>query len=251
MSTQRVAWLSPDDSPELFPDVESALHEPEGLLAAGGDLGTERLLNAYRRGIFPWYDEGQPILWWAPDPRCILRPCDLRVSKRLARYARRSHLTLRFNTAFGDVIRTCAGARESQLGTWITAEMITAYEQLHANAWAHSVEVWDKEQLVGGLYGLCIGRVFFGESMFSAVDNASKFAMLGLASQMLSHDLELIDCQVVSQHLMTMGATTIPRHEFTALLSALCQPPRPFTDWPDHALSIADSLRVWCSAALQ
>lgn len=251
MSTQRVAWLSPDDSPDLFPDVESALREPDGLLAAGGDLGTERLLNAYRRGIFPWYDEGQPILWWAPDPRCILRPRDLCVSKRLRQYARRSTCTLRFNRAFGDVIRACAGARESQQDTWITAEMITAYERLHTNGWAHSVEVWDHGQLVGGLYGLCIGRMFFGESMFSAVDNASKFAMLGLTSQMLSHNLELIDCQVVSQHLITMGAITIPRRDFTSLLGTLCNPARPFTDWPDAALSIAESLQGWRSAALQ
>lgn len=250
MNSQRIVWLSPDDSPDNFPDVETALREPDGLLAAGGDLSSDRLLAAYRHGVFPWYDAGQPILWWSPDPRCVLRPAELRISRRLEQYARSSTLTLRFNHAFGDVMQACAGERKSQQGTWITAEMISAYERLHANNWAHSVEVWDKDDLVGGLYGLCIGRVFFGESMFSAVDNASKFAMLGLASHMLENGIELLDCQVVSGHLMTMGAKTIPRREFTELLDSLCSPACPLADWPAKSLSIADSLRDWRIAAL-
>ena len=250
MSAIRIAWLSAEDPPGNFPDVETALREPDGLLAAGGDLSMERILAAYRHGIFPWYDEGQPILWWSPDPRCVLRPQELRVSRRLAQYARRSNLTLHFNTAFGDVIRACAGERRSQQGTWITTEMISAYEDLHASGWAHSVEIRDEGQLVGGLYGLCIGRVFFGESMFSSTDNASKFAMLGLAAHMLDRGLELIDCQVVSQHLLSIGAMTIPRREFSAALRTLCEPATPVADWPAEPIAIPDALHNWCTAAL-
>ena len=250
MNAIRIAWLSAADDPDSFPDVETALREPDGLLAAGGDLCQERILAAYRNGIFPWYDEGQPILWWSPDPRCILRPRSLRVSRRLAQYARRSDLTVHFNTAFGDVIRACAGERRSQQGTWITREMLTAYEELHLSGWAHSVEVRDGSRLVGGLYGLCIGRVFFGESMFSDADNASKFAMLGLAAQMLEQGLELIDCQVVSPHLVSLGAETIPRREFSAALSKLCEPAERASNWPAAAIPVADGLRNWRTAAL-
>ena len=250
MNAMRIAWLSPDDPAGRFPNVESALREPDGLLAAGGDLAQERILAAYRRGIFPWYDDGQPILWWSPDPRCVLRPERLQISRRLAQYARASTLVLHFNSAFAAVIRACAGERRSQQGTWITAEMITAFNNLHRTGWAHSIEVFDGDDLVGGLYGLCIGRVFFGESMFSSADNASKFAMLGLAATMLAHDLELIDCQVVSPHLMTVGAETLPRREFSALLDRLCNPATRFTDWPTAPLPVADALRDWRAAAL-
>ncbi|MDH3532958.1 MAG: leucyl/phenylalanyl-tRNA--protein transferase [Gammaproteobacteria bacterium] len=250
MSERRIAWLSPDDFPDAFPDVETALREPNGLLAAGGDLSANRLLTAYRRGIFPWYDAGQPILWWAPDPRCVLRPQDLRISRRLAQYARQSTLSLEFNSAFGDVMRACAGKRRSQQGTWITAEMLNAYEQLHASGWAHSVEVWDGRQLVGGVYGVCIGRVFFGESMFSAIDNASKFALLGLCSHMLANGLKLLDCQVASRHLLTLGATMLPRQEFTALLADLCSPAASCANWPGDSLPVAESLHIWRSVAL-
>jgi len=246
----RIAWLDPDDDPESFPDVENALREPDGLLAAGGDLHKDRLLAAYRKGIFPWYDDGQPILWWSPDPRCILCPERLQISRRLAQYARTSSLTLHFNTAFDEVIRACAGARRSQQGTWITGEMIAAYELLHATGWAHSIEVRDDNRLVGGLYGLCIGQVFFGESMFSTADNASKFAMVGLAAQMLEHGLELIDCQVVSQHLLTIGAETMSRRDFTTTLGRLCAAAIPFNAWPDAPVSIAHALRDWRAAAL-
>ena len=251
MSNSRIVWLGADDPPDAFPSTDQALTEPDGLLAAGGDLSTDRLLAAYGRGIFPWYDEGQPILWWSPDPRCVLRPADLHISKRLAQYARRSTLTLRFNHAFSDVIRACAGERRSEQGTWITADMIAAYARLHAAGWAHSIEVWDQERLVGGLYGLCIGRVFFGESMFSRVDNASKFAMFGLTQHMLASGLELVDCQVVSRHLMTLGATTIPRSEFKQMLRTLCQPATSFTDWPTESLAVAESLQELGAAALQ
>ena len=250
MNALRIAWLSPDDPADSFPNVETALREPDGLLAAGGDLQQERILAAYRQGIFPWYDDGQPILWWSPDPRCVMRPHRLRISRRLAQYARSSDLMLHFNTAFQEVVRACAGKRQSQQGTWITDQMAVAYENLHETGWAHSIEVRDGDELVGGLYGLCIGRVFFGESMFSGVDNASKFAILGLTAHMLAHDLELIDCQVVSQHLLTIGAETIPRRKFSSLLGDLCDPANRFTDWPAGPVAIADALRDWRTAAL-
>lgn len=249
MNEQKIVWLSPGDAPGAFPDVSTALREPNGLLAAGGDLSESRLLAAYQRGIFPWYEKGQPTLWWAPDPRCILRPQDLRVSRRFAQYARKSTLSIKFNRAFGQVIRACSGKRRSQQGTWITAEMISAFERLHVGGWAHSIEIWDDQHLVGGVYGLCIGRVFFGESMFSSVANASKFALLGLCAQMLDHGLELLDCQMVSQHLTTMGAIAIPRQEFTVLLGTMCDPAVACAAWPREPLPVAESLRRWRTVA--
>lgn len=243
MSRTRVAWLSPSDPPDAFPDTADALTEPDGLLAAGGDLSSERLLAAYSSGIFPWYDDGQPVLWWSPDPRCVLQPADLHISRRLRQQMRKSRAELRFNHAFAGVIRACAGERRSQQGTWITDDMIAAYAQLHAEGWAHSVEVWEENVLTGGLYGLCIGRVFFGESMFSASHNTSKMAMLGLAQHMQSSDLELVDCQVVSQHLVTMGARAIPRSDFTRILKRACDPPTRHDEWPTSPIQIADLLR--------
>lgn len=244
MSPKRILWLGPSDPPDAFPDVEGAMTEPDGLLAAGGDLSAERLLAAYSRGIFPWYDDGQPILWWSPDPRCVLKPEDLHISRRLRQILRNSTAELRFNRAFGEVIRACAGERRSQQGTWITGDMIAAYEQLHADGWAHSVEVWDYDSLAGGLYGLCIGNVFFGESMFSARANASKMALLGLTRHMLAFDLQLIDCQVVSPHLMTLGARVIPRREFTRILEGACQPPSRHQNWPQGPLPVMELVPV-------
>jgi leucyl/phenylalanyl-tRNA--protein transferase len=240
VSNKQIVWLSPTDAPDAFPDIESALNEPDGLLAAGGDLNSERLLAAYSNGIFPWYDNGQPILWWSPDPRCILRPADYHVAKRLRSTGRRSSLRLSFNRAFGEVIHACAAGRKSQQGTWITDDMIAAYEILHAEGWAHSVEVWDSDRLVGGIYGLVIGKIFFGESMFSQETNASKFAMLGLCQQLLENDFALLDCQVVSEHLLTLGATTMPRAEFASTLRRSCQPVTRFEHWPEKTLSIRD-----------
>ena len=242
MSSNRITWLGPEDPPDAFPDVELALREPDGLVAAGGDLSSERLLAAYKAGIFPWYEEGQPILWWSPDPRCILRPDELHVSRRLAQELKSSSLTLSFNQSFGEVVEACAGPRRSQQGTWITSEMAAAYERLHAAGWAHSIEVRHDADLVGGLYGLCIGRVFFGESMFSAVPNASKMAMVGLTQHMLANELELIDCQVVSPHLVTLGARTIPRAEFTRILWRACEPATRYENWPKETLMVADLL---------
>jgi leucyl/phenylalanyl-tRNA--protein transferase len=240
MSGGRVVWLAAADSPETFPPVEDALREPDGLLAAGGDLSTGRILSAYRHGIFPWYDDGQPLLWWSPDPRCVFRPGDLHISRRLHRELRRSPCELRFNTAFARVIRACAGARRHQKGTWITRDMQAAYERLHTEGWAHSIEVWLDDELVGGLYGLAIGRAFFGESMFSERSNASKMALLLLDRLLASGVFGILDCQVASSHLLSMGAISIPRADFVAQLHDLCQPPDPFDGWPPIPLRVSE-----------
>lgn len=232
MTGNRVFWLGEDDPPESFPPVAQALSEPEGLLAAGGNLDTDRLLYAYRKGIFPWYDEGQPLLWWSPSPRCVFLPGDFHFSRRAQRNLRRSTAEIRINTAFDAVIRACAGPRRSAQGTWITADMLTAYERLHELGWAHSIEVWQSGKLSGGLYGLAIGKVFFGESMFSVTSNASKIALLYLARHLKSGDFDLLDCQVVSSHLTSLGARSIPREDFTQRLDSACHPPCRFDSWP-------------------
>ncbi len=218
MNNSRVVWLSPGEPEDEFPPVENALREPDGLLAAGGDLTSARLLAAYRRGIFPWYEEGQPLLWWSPDPRCVLQAGQFHVSRSLRRYLRQSPLEVTFNTSFGEVIRACAGPRRSQQGTWITSDIVRAFEKLHDDGWAHSIEVRLDNALAGGLYGLAIGKVFFAESMFSHVANASKVAMLVLARMLAEHAFGLVDCQVDSAHLQSLGATLIPRRDFVATL---------------------------------
>ena len=240
MTQGRIAWLSETDPPDAFPPVAFALREPDGLLAAGGDLSQARLLAAYVRGIFPWYDTGQPVLWWSPDPRCVLWPDSLHIARRLRRQMRQSGAEVRFNTAFRDVVKRCAGRRRHQGGTWITDEMMTAYESLHDDSWAHSVEIWEDGELAGGLYGLCIGKVFFGESMFSGRPNTSKMALVALTRHMLSNNLTLLDCQVVSPHLLTLGATTMPRNEFSAFLATACQPPQPHLAWPAGPVPVSD-----------
>jgi len=242
MSNQRVAWLTADDPPNAFPPVESALREPDGLLAAGGDLSPERLLAAYRAGIFPWYDEGQPLLWWSPDPRCVFLKDDLHLSRRLQRQLRRSTAEVRFNTAFNEVISACAGPRRYQQGTWITDDMIIAYQQLHDSGWAHSIEIWQDDRLIGGLYGLIIGRAVFGESMFSRQSNASKIALLVLDRLLDTGEIGIIDCQVQSGHLLSLGASIIPRSEFSGLLDTLCEPPKPFKGWPGGRVPVPELL---------
>jgi len=242
VSNRRVVWLTNDDPPDAFPPVDQALREPDGLLAAGGDLSSARLLAAYRQGIFPWYDEGQPLLWWSPDPRCVFQPGDFRLSRRLRRELRRSGLEIRFNTGFADVIRACAAARPHQPGTWITPDMVRAYEQLHRDGWAHSLEIWREDTLVGGLYGLIIGRVLFGESMFSKESNASKIALFYLSQQLDDGTLGLIDCQVASAHLLSLGAITIPRTRFVARLLELCDPPDAFENWPKTPIKVQELL---------
>ena len=240
MSRNRVLWLSPDDPPEAFPDISGALHEPDGLLAAGGDLSMERLLHAYRNGIFPWFDDGQPILWWSPDPRCVLCPSEFHTSSRFRRSIGTSRATITINQSFGEVIRACAGPRRSEQGTWITAEMIGAYEALHADGWAHSIEVRDNGSLSGGLYGIAIGKMFFGESMFSQQSNASKLALLCLCEILHADGFGMIDCQVVSRHLTTLGASAIPRAKFAAHLQSACATPSRFDNWPDAAIQVCN-----------
>jgi leucyl/phenylalanyl-tRNA--protein transferase len=200
----------------LFPPVELA--EPDGLLAAGGDLSQERLLLAYRQGIFPWY-EGRHILWWCPDPRFVLFPQELKASTSMRQLIRRHTFDFRIDTDFRQVIAKCKTiARLGQEGTWITEEVKEAYTRLHEAGYAHSAEVWQNGVLVGGLYGLRMGKVFFGESMFSTVSNASKYAFISYIRQLHAEGVELIDCQVYTEHLETLGARMIPRQEFLGLL---------------------------------
>lgn len=217
--------------PSGFPDVRRALREPNGLLAVGGDLSPERLLSAYRRGIFPWFGQGDPILWWSPDPRTILRPREIRVSRSLRKRLRQRRLGVSMDRSFGAVIRACAAPRSGEGGTWIVPRMINAYETLHRLGWAHSVEVWDAEQLVGGLYGVALGRAFFGESMFSRVSDASKIALVHLCDRLDSLGFGLIDCQMRTEHLVSLGAEEIPRALFVALLDRLCPLPGPSGSW--------------------
>lgn len=196
----------------VFPPPEVA--EPGGLLAVGGDLSTPRLLLAYSMGIFPWFNEGDPILWWSPDPRCILEPAELKVSRSLAKVLRRQEFSVTYGRDFAGVIDACAERRRQEEGTWITAGMREAYIRLHHLGYAHSVEVWRQGELAGGLYGVCLGRCFFGESMFHRVANASKVALAELARHLYSRQFELIDCQLPTAHLASLGARTIPREEF-------------------------------------
>lgn len=218
--TIRIPFLDPD-RPDAFPPVEAALREPDGLLAGGGDLSPERLLAAYRRGIFPWYSRGQPILWWSPDPRTVFRTDRMHVPRKLARWLRRCEWTIRADTAFATVMHACAAPRAGQRGTWIDAAMHDAYARLHARGFAHSIEVRDGDALVGGLYGVAIGRMFFGESMFSAADNGSKVALLALARALHGWGYPMLDAQVASPHLFTLGAIEIPRAEFCARTAEL------------------------------
>ena len=242
-----IALLSPD--PEApFPPVRRALREPDGLLAAGGDLTPTRLLNAYRHGIFPWFGEGQPLLWWSPDPRVVFETADFRLPSRFRRQLAKSAWTLRADSAFAEVITACASTpRADQDGTWITDEMIAAYLEMHRLGHAHSVEVFSGETLVGGIYGVAIGRMFFGESMFSAQSGGSKLALAGLARLLAQWQWPLIDAQVENQHLLSLGARRLPREQFVdrvAGLAGLAGRPGSWSsqvpDWP--AASFAKSL---------
>lgn len=226
-----IPWLT-DDTP--FPSVERALRSPNGLLAAGGDLSVPRLLAAYRSGIFPWFNPGEPILWWCPDPRMVLIPGELRVSRSLAKILRSGRFEVRCDTVFEQVMRGCAAPRtKNRVGhsdTWIGENMIKAYGTLYQQGYAHSVETWLDGKLVGGLYGISIGRMFYGESMFSAVSNASKIALAHLARQLERWEFGMIDCQMSTPHLASLGAREIPRSEFIARLQELIHY-APVTDW--------------------
>jgi len=217
-------WLSRGTAVD-FPPPDEALSEPNGLLAAGGDLEPERLLAAYRRGIFPWYEERQPILWWSPDPRAVLWLDALHVSRSLRRALRTGRFEFRVDTVFDDVVAACAAPRSYSDGTWITRDMATAYGRLHRLGWAHSFEIWRDGMLVGGVYGIALGRVFFGESMFTRVTNASKVALVRAVEFLRARQFALIDCQVASAHTMSLGATNIGRPEFLRLVAQHCEPP--------------------------
>ncbi len=204
-----------------FPPVEQAMRDPNGLLATGGDLSADTLLEAYRHGIFPWFGEQDPILWWSPDPRMVLYPAEVKISRSLAKILRRGEFELSLDRAFEQVMQGCATPRQDQQGSWILPEMIAAYSQLHQQGYAHSVEVWQQQQLVGGLYGVAIGRMFYGESMFSRVSNASKVALVSLCRQLQRWGFELIDCQMNTHHLASLGGREIMRHEFMQHLTKL------------------------------
>lgn len=219
------------DNPLGFPPVETALAEPNGLLAMGGDLSLERLLEAYRHGIFPWFNPGEPILWWSPDPRMVLVPGEVRITRSLAKRMRNGGFEVRVDTAFVEVMRACAAPRPGAGGTWISPAMIAAYTRLHAAGYAHSVETWRDGRLVGGLYGVAIGRMFYGESMFSREPDASKVALVHLARQLERWGFGLIDCQMETAHLASLGARTLPRAAFTARLAELVNLPHQPGPW--------------------
>lgn len=216
-----LTWLPPDEETP-FPPLEAALEHPNGLLAAGGALSTTRLLTAYRQGIFPWYSEGQVILWWSPDPRMVIFPDQLKIQRSVSRKLRAGLFRFTADTNFAGVLKGCAAPRRGQEDTWITSAMETAYIRLHELGHAHSVEVWKEDELVGGLYGVAMGGVFFGESMFSGVADASKMALAQLCRFMRHRGSVLIDCQVYSQHLESLGAREIPRSRFVELLDRYC-----------------------------
>ncbi len=211
-------WLGEQADPTWFPPLEQALREPPGLLAAGGDLRPARLLAAYERGQFPWYSAQQPILWWSPDPRMVLFPEEFNCSRSLRKTLRSGRYTTRTDHAFAATIRACAAPRRSGPDTWLNAEMISSYETLHALGFGHSVETYHADALVGGLYGLQLGQVFFGESMWSGEPDASKVALARLVDECRAREIRVIDCQVASSHLATLGAREVSRSQFAALL---------------------------------
>lgn len=221
-----LTWLNRENL--IFPALDKALREPDGLLAAGGDLSPDRLIQAYRHGCFPWFQDGQPILWWSPDPRTVILPDELHVSRSLAKLIRQERFRVTFDQDFAAVIRACAGPRAYADGTWITGSIQAAYLELHRRGYAHSVEVWDNEVLVGGLYGLAMGQLFFGESMFSHADNASKVGFATLVDHLKAWGFVLIDCQMHTSHLQNFGARPISRAEFAGYL-------RQHLDQPNHA----------------
>ncbi len=221
------------DSP--FPPLAQALAHPNGLLAAGGDLSVARLLDAYKHGIFPWFGKGDPILWWSPDPRMVLFPKEFKLSHSLRKTLHKGQFEVRTDSALEQVMRACAAPRKGEIGTWIVEEMIAAYCELYRQGYAHSVEVWMEGELVGGLYGVAIGRMFYGESMFSRRSDASKIALAHLARQLERWNFGMIDCQMHTPHLASLGAREIPRDEFIARLQELinCGPVAHFRFDPD------------------
>ncbi|RCS30783.1 leucyl/phenylalanyl-tRNA--protein transferase [Rhodanobacter denitrificans] len=228
----RLPLLDPDE-PDRFPDPGHALADPNGLLAFGGDLSPRRLLAAYRKGIFPWFGEGEPILWWSPDPRCVFPTAALRINRSLRRQLRDKPWRLSVDHAFEQVIRACAAPRANDSGTWLVPAMLDAYVRLHKLGHAHSVEVWDGERLVGGIYGVAVGRLFCGESMFSAESGSSKLALVALAQLLHEMDFPLLDAQVSNAHTLGLGAIEMPRMEFLRQVAQLGRMPGLAGSWAD------------------
>lgn len=227
-----------DDELCWFPDPEHALDEPNGLLAIGGDLSPARLLAAYHKGIFPWNEPHQPLLWWSPDPRGVVQPAQLHIGRSLRKFIRRTPFDISIDRAFNEVIAACAAPRRSASGTWISTPMIDAYRQLHHLGHAHSIEIWQDGQLQAGLYGLSLGRVFCGESMFSRIDNGAKLAMVALCQHFARHDGALIDCQMQNDFLATMGIEEWPRSKFLTTLTQLSRQPLAAGCWQAGSMTL-------------
>ncbi|AVG16783.1 MULTISPECIES: leucyl/phenylalanyl-tRNA--protein transferase [Chromobacteriaceae] len=226
-----IPWLGPEP---VFPPASQALSHPNGLLAAGGDLSSRRILTAYSEGIFPWFSEGEPILWWSPAPRMVMFPDELKVSRSLAKTLRNLDYEVRVDAAFFEVMRACSEPRAGQDGTWIVPEMVAAYCRLHQLGYAHSFETWMDGELVGGLYGVSIGRMFYGESMFSRRRDASKLAFVHMVRHLQAQGVAMIDCQMHTEHLASLGARLIPRDVFLATLKESIRHPQPDQMWDYH-----------------
>ena len=236
-SENQLFWVADNVIANDFPDVSSALRDPDGLLAIGGDLRPDRIVDAYRRGIFPWYSAGQPILWWSPNPRCVLEPNNLKISRSLRKCLRKNIYRVTINQDFEQVISACGQARNGNSDTWITTEMLDAYITLHKSGYGLSVESWYGDELAGGLYGIVIGKVFFGESMFSQRTDASKVALCHLVKELKLREFRLIDCQVHSKHLQSLGATPMPRNLFVNILKYYCHQQYEY-DWPTGTVTL-------------
>ena len=242
MSKIALYWIEPGSPADNFPPVSEALAQPDGLLCFGGDLGEERLLYAYEKGIFPWYSEDQPIMWWSPSPRCVIYPNEIVIRRSLRKTLRNAGYQFSMDRAFDDVIKACAAPRDEEGGTWITMEMQQAYNQLHQHGHAHSVEIWQDDELVGGLYGVAIGQVFFGESMFSRQRDSSKVALVCLCQRLREHGFGLIDAQVTSGHLLSMGAREIDRPTFSSELGRLCRMENSLDLWQTERITVREYL---------
>ncbi|NGY06795.1 leucyl/phenylalanyl-tRNA--protein transferase [Solimonas terrae] len=237
----RLHWLDPRNPHQPFPPVHLAMRDPNGLLAIGGDLSPTRLVRAYRQGIFPWYNPDEPVLWWCPDPRTVLFPSEIHISHSLGKTIRRGNYALSFDRAFESVLEACSAERGRSRGTWLGEDMRHAYLELFRRGHAHSVEVWRDGALIGGLYGVTLGRVFFGESMFSRASDASKLALYWLCRQLQSWNFEMIDCQVSSAHLLSLGAQEMRREPFLKLLAVAVEPAPPNRSWTFDVGAPADT----------
>ena len=232
-----VPWLR---SSSLFPPIDAALDDPNGLLAAGGDLSAERLVDAYRHGIFPWYNGGQPILWWSPNPRMVLFVDEFKLPRSLRKVVHQRRFEIRVDTAFRRVMAGCAEPRNGQSGTWITPQVIEAYSILHEHGYAHSIESWREGRLVGGLYGVAVGRMFYGESMFARESDASKVALVKLIALLKHFDMPMIDCQQETEHLARFGGRAVTRRTFAGWLTRLVHSSRPAQSWAEAAAIAPD-----------